>query len=489
MTLLALGNGVLVGAAAAVVLGVAVVLYVLSLYREAKARVLAERAAVEEPDPNDPLFQTFERNRRENEARIAAEVAAIPEGDPFREWALRGGSPTWFDLRPDVQFVHLCDDAENPQKLRAVAFDDASQANHFRDLPNPRHPIGVDLSGRRLAPRDFQELASYPAVKALVVFNNGGFDDKCLKAVGGMAGLTHVALDGGDVTPAGVEHLAKLSILEMLRLSHFDWGQKPSLLDRMPDLRCLDLSGVPTDDLFAGLRRLTRLVGLRAESAYDVSRTGFRALETLSQLAHLKLSGSGLNESRAEFLATLTGLQTLDLSENKELTGPVLRHIATLVRLRKLDLGGTGLGSSGLTHLDPLRDLEKLNLDSSGVSDANLLGLPPLPKLTHLILSSLPNLSDRGFARAGEWTALRHLELTNTPVGDAGVAHLAGLPNLSYLRLQGTRVTAASFGALASLPNLAELSLACTNITDDEAGRFADRVPNCVIRHSYQRPA
>ncbi len=489
MLLFALGKGVLAGAAVVVVLGAAFVLYVLKLFREAKARILAEREAAGEPDPTDPLFQAFERNRRENEARVAAEVAGIPDGDPFKEWVRRGGTPTWFDVRPDVQFLQHANESENPQKVRAVAFGEASNRFDFRNLPALPHPVGVDLSERTFSPRDFEQLAAYPTVSALVVFNNSTFDDKCLKAVGSMAGLTHVQLDGSSLTARGLEPLTRLSRLELLRLAPFDMSEAVGVLERMPQLRSLDFSGFAmTDEHYPVLRRLTRLAALRIQYAGGVSAAGFRNLQALTGLEHLSVQSSGVDGDKLEPLSVLTGLTTLSLALNTELTGPDLRHLGPLVRLRKLDLGNTTLGKTGLSCLDPLRSLESLNLRSSGITDANLLELPALPKLRTLDLSTVADLTDRGLARAGEWRPLEHLEMTNTPVGDAGVAHLAGLPNLRYLRLQGTRVTAACFDTLASLPNLSELTLACTNITDAEALRLAEMIPDCVIRHSYQRP-
>jgi Leucine-rich repeat (LRR) protein len=54
----------------------------------------------------------------------------------------------------------------------------------------------------------------------------------------------------------------------------------------------------------------------------------------------------------------------------------------------------------------------------------------------------------------------------NQEAGDAGLAHLKGLPNLAYVTLRGTRVGDAGLAQLQALPNLATLDLTDTRVSD-----------------------
>jgi hypothetical protein len=64
--------------------------------------------------------------------------------------------------------------------------------------------------------------------------------------------------------------------------------------------------------------------------------------------------------------------------------------------------------------------------------------------------------------------SLQTLSLTNTSVGDAGLARLKALPALERLNLSGnTRVTNAGLKALADFPTLVDFRLQSRLVTDD----------------------
>ena len=106
----------------------------------------------------------------------------------------------------------------------------------------------------------------------------------------------------------------------------------------------------------------------------------------------------------------------------------VLRHFAGQIGLRFLDLYGTGAD------------------DTIGPS---LLGL----------------------------TGLEWLSLTETAVGNPGVACLDGLEHLNRLSLRGTGITDGVVGVLAALPNLVWLSLADTAVTITGVERLLTDAP------------
>jgi Leucine-rich repeat (LRR) protein len=62
---------------------------------------------------------------------------------------------------------------------------------------------------------------------------------------------------------------------------------------------------------------------------------------------------------------------------------------------------------------------------------------------------------------------IQFLDLSDTDVTDAGLAHLAGVTTLLRLELNGTKVSDAGLKNLATLPNLQVLGLYKTKITDE----------------------
>jgi Leucine-rich repeat (LRR) protein len=69
---------------------------------------------------------------------------------------------------------------------------------------------------------------------------------------------------------------------------------------------------------------------------------------------------------------------------------------------------------------------------------------------------------------------LERLDLTDTHVTDAGLAHLASLPKLQQLRLDGTPITDDGLVHLGKLKSLRELSLSGIKISSDGAKHLQD---------------
>jgi Leucine-rich repeat (LRR) protein len=81
-----------------------------------------------------------------------------------------------------------------------------------------------------------------------------------------------------------------------------------------------------------------------------------------------------------------------------------------------------------------------------------------------------------------ELTNLEELSLASTPIDDAALQALAGLPNLRKLDLNQTGATGRGLVHLAKLPKLAELSLAGSKVSDlfaEEVGTLTklERLP------------
>ena len=77
--------------------------------------------------------------------------------------------------------------------------------------------------------------------------------------------------------------------------------------------------------------------------------------------------------------------------------------------------------------------------------------------------------------------SLKQLHLELTGIGDAGVAHLAGLENLEYLNLYGTKVTDAGLKTVAGLKNLKKVYIWQTPITDAAAAEAMKARPGLQV--------
>jgi hypothetical protein len=92
----------------------------------------------------------------------------------------------------------------------------------------------------------------------------------------------------------------------------------------------------------------------------------------------------------------------------------------------------------------------------------------PVGKLTNLVLLDLAEtgVGDAGVAHLKGLTKLSDLDLWDTRVGDAGMPAVASLPALTRLVLKNSRVTDAGVAKLAGLEKLATLDLGGTKVTD-----------------------
>ncbi len=111
------------------------------------------------------------------------------------------------------------------------------------------------------------------------------------------------------------------------------------------------------------------------------------------------------------------------------------------------------------------RRVGSVELNDSSVTDADLAHLAGLTNLQVLYLDNT-QVTDAGLAHLTGLTNLQVLDLDNTQVTDAGLAHLAGLTNLKGLGLSNTQVTDTGLAHLTGLTNLQVLDLDNTQVTD-----------------------
>ncbi len=277
-----------------------------------------------------------------------------------------------------------------------------------------------------------------------------------------------IVVDSMQVTDRGVQALADHSTLESLGL----WSS--SITDK-------SLKSA------AQIRSLTKLAIHKAE----ITDEGVRGLivrlaqsgklKTLHLFRCPKITDAGLRQ-----IDQLTSLEQLFLNNNSGLTSGILKQVARLRNLRRLEIDSIELNEADLAHLTELTKLQTLGMScsdsSSKLTDRGLSSLTGMTSLQSLTIQRA-KVTDRGVASLVQLPALQRLGLAYTEVGNLGVAALAnGLPNLLRLSLAGTNITDSGMTHVGRLTQLEWLWLNETEV-GDEGIRQLDRLKK--LQHLY----
>lgn len=109
--------------------------------------------------------------------------------------------------------------------------------------------------------------------------------------------------------------------------------------------------------------------------------------------------------------------------------------------------------------------LVNLNLNQSDVTDASLAHLKGLTNLRGLWLNN-DRITDAGLVHLKGLTGLQGLYLGCTGITDSGLAHLEGLTNLTELSIHTTKVTDSGLVHLRRMTKLRTLRIRSTAVTD-----------------------
>jgi hypothetical protein len=85
-------------------------------------------------------------------------------------------------------------------------------------------------------------------------------------------------------------------------------------------------------------------------------------------LRSLYLGDAGLSDAELVGLKKLTLLESLDISNNPQVSDKGMVHVKALERLRSLYLGNTSITDKGLAELKPLDGLRTLNVVGTKVT-------------------------------------------------------------------------------------------------------------------------
>jgi Leucine-rich repeat (LRR) protein len=159
-----------------------------------------------------------------------------------------------------------------------------------------------------------------------------------------------------------------------------------------------------------------------------------------------------------------------------------MKEFKVFERVVFVRLEGAAIPAGEIGQLSGLTNLDYLNLVNTAVTDAGLAHLSKLPKLRELFLDGTA-ITDVGLDHLSGCTNLERLGISETAVTDAGLAHLSRLPKLQEVFLDGTAVTDLGLGNLSGSASLTYLSLDRTAVTDKGIKRLQQALPQCHVQH------
>ncbi|MBZ2178270.1 MAG: hypothetical protein K7J47_11250 [Acidobacteria bacterium] len=458
-----------------------------------------------------------------------APLLAGPADRTVAEWTLLQGGRVGLNGSPRP----LADIAELPAAdfaltlldwvaVNAVPEDLARLAGltHLRELRLPGPLWNRNADGGKNLSQELRHLARLGTLQRITFSDHFldriRFTDDGLLAIGGLDNLRELALRQSEVTGKGLNpfHL----------------------------LEALDITLCPVDDAgFAHLAAMKQLRRLRAGNTL-ISSNALASLAPLSLLEELDLSGTVIDDAAIPHLAPLTRLRRLDLA-GANITDAALETIARLPALEELNLYRTKVTNTGLARLRSLATLRDLDVRYSRATAAGVAALarpglaiafsaapslrapapPPRPDArpgdalpawirslggelsadqTRLSLHGTPINDATAAALAPLGPTLRHLDLSATEIGDAGLAVLARFPHLESLHLASTAVSSAGLAGLPRalkklvldntyfegtglppLPALVDLDLLGTPVSDPGLAALAEAAPNLRRLH------
>ena len=224
------------------------------------------------------------------------------------------------------------------------------------------------------------------------------------------------------------------------------------------------------------LTSLTALSIANPSATSDSIGGRFPDLSSLGRLTSVSLMNNQITGViPASFVSSATTLTTLILAGN-ELSGVIPTEIASLARLRTLDLGDNNLGPppTGLFQLPLLRTLSLRNNGFGGSLPDTIGGLAKIRSL---------DMSGNGLSGSipesiGALSTLREtLDLSNNALGGTIPSAIGGLSNLERLFLNQNQLTGSVPAALANVSKIVLIRLddnSLSGIVPDEVCTLYD---------------
>ena len=164
---------------------------------------------------------------------------------------------------------------------------------------------------------------------------------------------------------------------------------------------------------------------------------------------------------------------------NSRITTKGLAALEGLDNLQGLDLTGTPLDDTAIDILATLPNAPQLYIGRTGISDSALAGLSRSPYLSFLCIDGA-QATETGIAGLATCPRLNGVWILDAD--DKCLLRLTSLGGLTYLHLQGDQLTAESLPFLKQLSGLQLLTLFDTTFSDDELAELRQALPKCTVQ-------
>jgi internalin A len=262
-----------------------------------------------------------------------------------------------------------------------------------------------------------------------------------------------LAIADANVTAAGIAQLRRLPRLRSLSLpdSIADAGLREiSALNHLEKLWIVSQGNLPVvwpPLTAAGTAHLAKLTMLRELhlSHMPLGDSEIAFIQSLTRLRRLDLDQTDVTDAGLIHLLPLHELESLSLAGNK-ITGDGFAGLS-FPRLRQLHLGSAGITDRGLSHLASFKNLTHLYLTFGKVTDSGMPYLASLAELQSLELSHTA-ITDAGLKQLRSLAKLTYLGVSATAITDEGLKHLEGLKEMRRFDCPNTSATPAGIQRL-----------------------------------------
>ncbi|PQO33478.1 hypothetical protein C5Y96_11610 [Blastopirellula marina] len=296
------------------------------------------------------------------------------------------------------------------------------------------HPTLVELEVREALMTD-AELQALIATNSLesIELNDVPVGNSAIANAPFATRLKSLQLYGTNVTPEGLlltygQYPRNIVVLKnWIRLSNAANGQR------------VDWMGTLTAQELENLKYCRNATSLHFETD-QLAGINFQWLSRLEKLTSLRVDYFG-NDQLLQSIASLEGLERLDLAGTKQVTAEGLKSIVSLDQLKVLSLRSADVSDDMLEVIGQMKPLVQLNIAGSAVTDQGIRHLAGLQNLVVLHISNCKSLTDESLKSVGELKKLQYLYAQGTQFTDEGLQYLHEMPRLTNVSLYGSKHT------------------------------------------------
>jgi len=302
-----------------------------------------------------------------------------------------------------------------------------------------------------------------------------------------------------NLSGMGIQNISALShckMLEKLDISGNSISDLSPLMD-LPNLRWLNASNNYISDLrplmgmsalsflnvsgnsFSSVVPLGNIVSLSELHVSDNILSDISALRNLKSLQTLGLANCGLRDEMLMPLTNLTGLRSLNLENNREITGESMDNL-------KQVLYGCQITHSDLSYMVYIDGYSirnnGTNIDLSGLNiyDITNFRMFTNPETVNLARNNISNLYP--LTNSPNRMLVKNLNLSYNALSD--ITPIAYLPNLETLDLSYNMMISSEL-PLMSLYNLRQLNVTGTMLSPQQVINLRDTLTGCNVISSY----